>query len=41
MDSLVMLGSWSAYLYSLLALTVPRLFPTGTANLYFEAAACS
>jgi Cu+-exporting ATPase len=39
MDSLVMLGSWSAYLYSLLALTLPHLFPAGTANLYFEASA--
>jgi Cu+-exporting ATPase len=39
MDSLVVLGSWAAYLYSLLALTVPTLFPEGTANLYFEASA--
>ncbi|MBK1720427.1 heavy metal translocating P-type ATPase [Thiocystis violacea] len=39
MDSLVMLGSGAAYLYSLLALTWPGLFPAGTANLYFEAAA--
>jgi Cu+-exporting ATPase len=37
MDSLVMLGSWAAYIYSLLALTVPHRFPVGTANLYFEA----
>lgn len=39
MDSLVMLGSGAAYLYSLLALTLPGRFPAGTANLYFEAAA--
>jgi len=38
MDSLVMIGSWSAYLYSVAALAVPRLFPAGTAHLYFEAA---
>jgi Cu+-exporting ATPase len=39
MNSLVMVGSGAAYLYSLAALTVPGLFPAGTANLYFEAAA--
>ena len=39
MNSLVMIGSCAAYLYSLAALTVPGLFPPGTANLYFEAAA--
>ncbi len=39
MNSLVMLGSSAAYLYSLAALTVPALFPQGTAHLYFEAAA--
>jgi P-type Cu+ transporter len=39
MNSLVMLGSSAAYLYSLAALTVPGLFPAGTANLYFEASA--
>ncbi|WP_201093923.1 heavy metal translocating P-type ATPase [Thiocystis minor] len=39
MDSLVMLGSSAAYLYSVLALTIPERFPAGTANLYFEAAA--
>lgn len=39
MDSLVMLGSGAAYGYSLLALTLPQLFPAGTAHLYFEAAA--
>jgi P-type Cu+ transporter len=39
MDSLVMLGSGAAYLYSLLALTLPGMFPAGTVHLYFEAAA--
>ncbi|MBK1644679.1 copper-translocating P-type ATPase [Thiocapsa imhoffii] len=39
MDSLVMLGSGAAYWYSLLVVTVPEVFPPGTANLYFEAAA--
>ena len=39
MNSLVMLGSSAAWSYSLVALVAPRLFPQGTANLYFEAAA--
>uniref|UniRef100_UPI0025EA9F07 heavy metal translocating P-type ATPase n=1 Tax=uncultured Thiodictyon sp. TaxID=1846217 RepID=UPI0025EA9F07 len=39
MNSLVMIGSAAAYLYSLAALTLPERFPAGTANLYFEAAA--
>jgi len=39
MNSLVMLGSTAAWGYSVLALLAPRLFPQGTANLYFEAAA--
>ena len=39
MNSLVMIGSSAAYLYSLLVLVLPGLFPDGTANLYFEAAA--
>lgn len=39
MNSLVMIGSSAAYLYSLLALLLPGMFPEGTANLYFEAAA--
>jgi len=39
MDTLVLIGSWSAYLYSLAALTMPQLFPEGTAHLYFEATA--
>ncbi len=38
MNSLVMIGSSAAYLYSVLALLAPGLFPAGTANVYFEAA---
>ena len=39
MNTLVMLGSSAAYGYSVLAVLAPGLFPAGTANLYFEAAA--
>lgn len=39
MNSLVMIGSSAAWLYSVAALAVPAWFPEGTANLYFEAAA--
>ncbi|WP_316976377.1 heavy metal translocating P-type ATPase [Shumkonia mesophila] len=39
MNSLVMIGSNAALLYSLLALLAPGLFPAGTATYYFEAAA--
>jgi Cu+-exporting ATPase len=39
MSSLVMMGSSAAYFYSLLVVLAPGLFPAGTANLYFEAAA--
>jgi Cu+-exporting ATPase len=39
MSTLVVLGSSAAYAYSVLALLAPGLFPAGTANLYFEAAA--
>jgi Cu+-exporting ATPase len=39
MNTLVMMGSSAAYFYSLLAVLVPEIFPAGTANLYFEAAA--
>ena len=39
MNTLVMMGSSAAYFYSLLAVLVPQIFPAGTANLYFEAAA--
>ena len=37
MNSLVMLGANAAFLYSVLALSLPWIFPTGTANTYFEA----
>ena len=39
MSTLVMMGSSAAFLYSLVALVAPALFPAGTAHLYFEAAA--
>ena len=39
MNTLVMMGSSAAFFYSLLALVAPWIFPAGTANLYFEAAA--
>lgn len=39
MNSLVMIGSSAAYVYSLVVLIWPAVFPEGTANLYFEAAA--
>jgi P-type Cu+ transporter len=38
MNSLVMIGTSSAWIYSTLALTAPDIFLEGTANLYFEAA---
>jgi len=38
MSSLVMLGTSAAFIYSLLALFVPQIFPEGSANSYFEAA---
>lgn len=38
MNSLVMIGASAAYLYSLLSLLVPGIFPAGTAASYFEAA---
>ena len=38
MNSLVMLGSGAAFLYSTLALLMPRIFPAGSVNVYFEAA---
>jgi Cu+-exporting ATPase len=37
MNTLVMLGSSAAFLYSLLVLLAPGLFPEGTAHTYFEA----
>ncbi len=39
MNSLVAIGTLSAYLYSCAALLVPQWFPAGAAALYFEAAA--
>ncbi len=39
MNSLVVMGISAAYLYSVLALLVPGIFPPGTAETYFEAAA--
>ena len=39
MNTLVLMGSSAAYFYSLVVLLAPRIFPAGTANLYFEAAA--
>jgi Cu+-exporting ATPase len=39
MNSLVMIGASAAWIYSTLVLVAPGLFPAGTANLYFEAAA--
>jgi Cu+-exporting ATPase len=39
MNSLVMIGSSAAYFYSVLAFVLPELFPAGTAESYFEAAA--
>lgn len=39
MNSLVMLGSSAAFIYSTLVLLAPGLFPPGTRHLYFEASA--
>ncbi len=39
MNTLVTLGASAAYLFSLLVVVAPALFPAGTAHLYFEAAA--
>jgi Cu+-exporting ATPase len=39
MNTLVMMGASAAYLYSVLAVVTPGIFPPGTANLYFEASA--
>jgi P-type Cu+ transporter len=38
MNSLVMMGAGAAYLYSIIVLFRPNLFPPGTAQLYFVAA---
>lgn len=39
MNSLVMMGSSAAWIYSTLVLVFPHSFPAGTDHLYFEAAA--
>ncbi|MEJ0049629.1 MAG: heavy metal translocating P-type ATPase [Methylovirgula sp.] len=39
MNSLVALGTFAAWAYSMFATFVPQVFPEGTANVYFEAAA--
>lgn len=39
MNSLVAVGTSSAYLYSVVATFFPQLLPEGTVNVYFEAAA--
>jgi P-type Cu+ transporter len=39
MDTLVALGTGSAFLYSVVAVAAPGLFPPGTAHPFFEAAA--
>jgi Cu+-exporting ATPase len=39
MNSLVMLGTSAAYLFSLVTVLAPDLLPAGTANTYFEAGA--
>ncbi|GAA0501991.1 heavy metal translocating P-type ATPase [Deinococcus depolymerans] len=39
MNTLVMIGTGAAFLYSLLVTVAPGLFPAGTAHVYFEASA--
>ena len=39
MNALVAIGTGAAYLYSTIATFLPRLLPSGTANVYFESAA--
>lgn len=39
MNSLVAIGTLAAYLYSLVATFTPSLLPSGTVNVYYEAAA--
>ena len=39
MNTLVLLGTNAAFFYSLAALSVPQIFPSGTAHTYFDAAA--
>src|SRR5215213_9611468 len=38
MDTLVALGTGSAWVYSAVAVAAPRLFPAGTTGMYFEVA---
>ncbi len=38
MNALVMLGASAAYVYSVLAVFAPGIFPAGTAQVYFESA---
>ncbi len=38
MNSLVMLGAGAAFLYSVVVIAAPSIFPAGTAKTYFEAA---
>ncbi|SMB84216.1 heavy metal translocating P-type ATPase [Deinococcus hopiensis] len=37
MNALVMIGTSAAFFYSLVATLVPRIFPEGTAHVYYEA----
>ena len=39
MNSLVAVGTLSAWTYSVVATFAPQLLPSGTVNVYFEAAA--
>ena len=39
MNSLVAVGTFAAYCYSIVATFMPQLLPAGTVNVYFEAAA--
>ncbi|MDR0235127.1 heavy metal translocating P-type ATPase [Acinetobacter sp.] len=39
MNSLVAVGTLAAYLFSIVATFVPQILPTGTVNVYYEAAA--
>lgn len=39
MNSLVMIGTSAAWLYSTIAVIIPRILPEGTAHVYFEASA--
>ncbi|ADZ91471.1 heavy metal translocating P-type ATPase [Marinomonas mediterranea] len=39
MDTLIALGTGTAWLYSMMVVVLPSAFPTGSAHLYFEASA--